>query len=220
MKLEGDIDELVFDYLEGNLDKEEQEAFNLLKEENETFNHNVRLWQNAYISEGLPETGDLEQRLMIGRQPGTGIMSKVGLVTIIVGLLSFVPSSINEKLPEFRPLQEEPPVAVIVTEPTPVRKTNRKEFKEQKEQIVEPSPSSGMIEVSEVQVVDLWKTVPVTLPSVTIKALELRLVTERVPAYTDRDINRLKRRQLERRRAGEFKAGNIPYVVPLSSKNF
>src|SRR5262245_10934614 len=96
MKLEGDIDELVFDYLEGNLDKEEQEAFDLLKEENETFSHHVRLWQNAYISEALPVTSELEKRCLVRGGSGTGLMTNVGLIAIIVGMMLFVPSSTSE----------------------------------------------------------------------------------------------------------------------------
>jgi hypothetical protein len=87
MKIEGDIDELIFDYLEGNLNKEEHEAFNLLKEENETFAHQVRLWQNGYVNEALPSTSELEERCMVKRQSATSMLTNPGFIAFMVEVI-------------------------------------------------------------------------------------------------------------------------------------
>src|SRR4051812_1203499 len=65
MTTENEKDELIFDFLEGNLNAAEEEAFLILQEESELFNRQVRLWQNTYMHEPLPAIKNLESKLFI-----------------------------------------------------------------------------------------------------------------------------------------------------------
>jgi hypothetical protein len=88
------LDELIFDYLEGNLEAEEKEAFELLMRENDMVHWQVKLWRNTYVEEPLPVIDELERKLAISNDTSTitGMARRLFMNTLLV-LLVFLPVS-------------------------------------------------------------------------------------------------------------------------------
>ena len=62
--LDNNLDEVFFDYYEGNLNEDEKtELFSLL-DENPSLHHDFMLWKNAYVHEPLPAIGAMERSLI------------------------------------------------------------------------------------------------------------------------------------------------------------
>jgi hypothetical protein len=80
-------DELIFDFLEGNMSADEAEAFRILQEESELLNRQVRLWQNTYLREPLPSVEALQQKLFIrpdNRHSGTFSARLYSLLMVVM----------------------------------------------------------------------------------------------------------------------------------------
>ena len=98
-------EELIFDFLEGNLSAEEEEAFRILKDESEMFSREIRLWQNTYVEEPLPAIEALEKKLLIPAGSGNGnLMMRIFTVMLIMFYITIPADQANELAPDFKEL--------------------------------------------------------------------------------------------------------------------
>lgn len=229
-------DELIFDYLEGNLNAEEEEVFRILNDESELFNREVRLWQNTYISEPLPSIEALENNLLIAGKNNTRntIVSRIGIALILL-FVNTTPDTGNSSVSLAGRLKNSAQVAIpgereepknaITTECQPELRTAKKtqSLASLSDDARELSftPSSGsvlkldfIIEVPKPGVGNL-PTEALTIP-ISVGKAERKKWTRR----ENRLIRKKRWRADELRRQSEFLKGKVPYVVPLDSNNF
>jgi hypothetical protein len=238
------LDEVVFDYLEGNLSAEEKEAFEVLMNESEVTSYHVKLWRNAYVEEALPSVETLENMLLRPVphskpvvQPSLWQKLIIGLAITIsafiiqnpqVELESFsvttsTPKIMDGTVPELEPkvIETECPTAMGSVEninPVSSDKGISREI------YVETLPVSLTISNVNTSVFKQVLTGDSELIDFEIRMTEFGLghktVKRKLSASERRSINRKKRQEYEEKRAARFMKGNVPYVVPLKSNNF
>lgn len=233
MNTDDRLDELIFDYLEGNMSREEQEAFILLKEENEKFGQMVRVWQNTYIKEGLPAIPELESKLLIDTtEPGHTFSGRIYILFII--LLILLPTdkiSRRYNTTEFTLRNQQPDDCQIKAEP--VFKTETDNRRSQKTEMTHTSakqPDHSVVPIiiskKEIELVtDLDLTMPVVFEKSILKKIEYKktfpeTVYRKKWSRKEERLIRQKRWSDWRRAQAGFLSGNEPYVVPLNSNNF
>jgi hypothetical protein len=237
-------DELIFDFLEGNLSADEEEAFLILKEENELLNRQVRLWQNTYLRAPLPSVEALEKKLLIPYRHGGTFPSQLYII-LIVALVSIVfhgdwvqsyrvalpvepgSKSSTTYIPPSRHEAETENSEIIATCPQDHYAKRGNEPVRQYE--VKPNGKS-LPELSTLTVADLERAVllkpllsPLTPVNITPSTSRRSDTVTKAKKWSRREVRliRKKRRLDERtRKANEFLKGNEPYVVPLNGNNF
>jgi hypothetical protein len=236
MITENEQDELIFDFLEGNLSPDEKEAFLILKDESEVLSRQIRLWENTYLQEPLPSVEALEQRLLIRVDNGTrGFSSRIYVLFIM--MLAILPivgdrQEASIRTTSFahvditRPLISKEELQYFERIPKAVEK---KKEGTNKQQIPETAPVNifqflPSYSVSDMKVDEVHASQDLALKKVSLAKLRVK-----TPATTFRKqwlgkerraIRKKKRKDSSAKHAGEFMKGNVPYVVPLNSNNF
>jgi hypothetical protein len=235
MNIDDRLDELIFDYLEGNMSLEEQEAFMLLKEENEKFGQMVRVWKNTYVKEALPSIPELESKLLIhSAEPGRSFSGRIYILFMV--LLIFLPADkigrISNKTESA--FQNQPPIdCPDKAEPVFKTKTKTKNKQDQKTGMtytstkqVDNSVAPIVVSKKEIELVtDLDLAMPFVFEKSTLKKIGYKKTfsekaNRKKWSRKEERLIRQKRWSDWRRAQAGFLSGNEPYVVPLNSNNF
>jgi hypothetical protein len=237
------IDEVIFDYLEGNLSAEEKDAFDVLLNESEVTTYQVKLWRNAYVNEPLPSVEILEQRLLRPVAGNPAVQSSFWQKLLIGLTIAFSALIIQKSGFEF-PTSPIANVSPTISDETPTNlewkmveiecpddlvspqhlKTNSKDYETPRQLHVMTLPvllnisnvNTSVLEQALMGDVELRGfEILVTEPNLGVKTVKRRL-----SASERRSINRKKRKEYENKMAIKFMKGNVPYVVPLKSNNF
>jgi hypothetical protein len=237
---DNELDELIFDYLEGNLDTNEKEAFEILLSENDTLQQLVKQWKNTIITESFPATRELEQRII---KPDKNVVRIFSSRLFIVGMLLlfiFSLTETKEELPNHAHLQKEiilPEVndsEELLCEPFPasftreaIQNTNRKKITTQKkissyqELSLRKEPET-LLTLSTPSTTPLTETLSPTPAITMVDDVSIKIWQEKnkFTRSTQRKINKKRRKDYEEKLALPFLKGKVPYVVPLNTKNF
>ena len=239
MITENEQDELIFDFLEGNLSHDEEEAFLILKEENELFNRQVRLWQNTYMKEPLPSVELLERRLII--QPGrhtVNFSSRIYMVLIIMltyvtlpgdGVEKYVPGAITKVTHDNTPIPEETAdqASKIIFDCMEDQNIVVKRTVQTQSEVVtkDDRPINQPAVLSKPDLEALFMTEQLILKKIEVRKGETpkpNSVAAR-KKWSRREMRMIRQKlwqDSDTRKANEFQKGNVPYVVPLNSNNF
>ncbi len=234
MITENEQDELIFDFLEGNLSPDEKEAFLILKEESEVLGRQVRLWENTYLHEPLPSIEVLENKLLIPENGARGFSFRIyGLLIMMLAILPIVGDrqeasirnsvahiDITEPLIHKQEIQSFKRIAKTVEKKKNVtRKTPKQETVPESMVQFQPSASVPAIEIDEIR----------TSQDLVLKKISPGKLSVKKPVLTfhkkwsrheKRQIRKKKWKDSDAKHAAEFMKGNVPYVVPLNSNNF
>jgi hypothetical protein len=237
------IDEVIFDYLEGNLSAEEKEAFEVILNESEVTSYQVKLWQKTYVEEALPSVEMLEKRLL--RPAAETVVTAVSFWQKLFMVLVIV--STAAVFQEFQDHTDSDSKLL-----SPVKNIDQTFLNENPTNVPEECTSFVVKRVvkapadikPEVHSEIVAPLSSVVLNSANINTLALKSISMDVPYKADfnlveagskvsritsvrkytgaerRSIRKKKRKEEERRMATEFMKGNVPYVVPLKSNNF
>ena len=230
-------DELIFDFLEGNLNPDEEQAFRLLMEESEVLSHEVRLLQNTYLKDPLPSIDALQQKLFIPhKQHGGNLSTRIYAIVLIA--LIYITTSVDISQPEIHKLMagttdnssqiqkaviETPIIVLDCLEKPGVRPIYQKEVQTEIETIEYHLPASELVSVldlkTEVRLLDPEKF---TLPEIKVQQPEIKkpVSSPMEKKWSNREIRKKLWRDYRLRMEKEFQSGNEPYVVPLNSNNF
>jgi hypothetical protein len=234
MKREADLDALIFDYLEGNLSVGEREAFDRQLQEDEKLQTELQIWQKTYLSEDLPDTSRLDELLL---RPENKDYYQLFLNSFLFLAVVFIilPGRLKEKsapnyldvspskhglnLPSISPsaAKEKGPGTAVF----PFMQLSRKSSDTSLDQNI----SEGRIDDVETlksiegrgsEAIEPIFEIPTRINRADLKSKEIKSLSK----AEIRKRNRLIRKTYTARKAGEFRKGRIPYVVPLDNKNF
>jgi hypothetical protein len=232
MNTDRQTDELIFDFLEGNLSREEEEALRILKDESELLDREVRLWQNTYLKEELPVVEALEQKLMI-RSDWNITPWGSRLFMLLLCLLASTSSTLHQVNSQ-KSAEEEKIVAICSPAAQP-HMNSGPALTVTRKTIAEPMMLPTQISMSDpylmdAEIVSERKPNPIIeigairLPGINIKKTEkVKPSTASGKKWSRREMRIFRKKRWEensKRQASEFRKGKIPYVVPLDSKNF
>jgi hypothetical protein len=238
MITENEQDELIFDFLEGNLSPDEEEAFLIMKEESELFNRQVRLWQNTYLEEALPSVELLEKKLFI--KPGSDTVNfSSRLYIILIILLTYATlsgDSTHHNVPHtvVKVVQNNSIAGEtagkdlnLIVGCTEVRKiVARRTIELKSETPIENSqPAYQPFILFERKPEVSFKTEQPTLRKIEIRKNGDQKTTTVVARkkWTRQEMRRIRQKLWQdnhTRNANKFLKGKVPYVVPLNSNNF
>jgi hypothetical protein len=235
MITENEQDELIFDFLEGNLSADEKEAFLILKDESEVLSRQVRLWENTYLQEALPSVDALEKKLLIRVDNGTrGFSSRI--YGLLIMMLAFLPVTGDKQETLIRKMSIE---QVNVTKPLPqdqklryselIPQTLKEHDVKQAVRIQEPvMPSVEDIQdpasVHDLKMDAVHVSQDLALQKIKVGQLNVRKAVlsfrKQWSRLEKKQIRKKKWKDSDAKHAAEFMKGNVPYVVPLNSNNF
>jgi hypothetical protein len=236
MITENEQDELIFDFLEGNLSPDEKEAFLILKDESEVLSRQVRLWENTYLQEPLPSIEALENKLLIRVDNGSrGFSSRIYLLFIM--MLAILPIVGDKQEASIRtsriahveitePLVHKQELQYFQRIPKAVEKRKNVARKQQTRETtpVDTAQFQPSASVPDIKVDELRVSQDLTLQKISVAKLRVKksamTFRKQWSGKERRAIRKKKRKDSNARQAGEFMKGNVPYVVPLNSNNF
>jgi hypothetical protein len=233
MITENEQDELIFDFLEGNLSPDEQEAFLMLKDESELLAREVRLWENTYLHEALPAVGALEQKLLIRTDTG-GRGVSFRLYTMLIMMLAILPIVGDKQEASVRQtrldlVKSEKPLIHLLDlqhfQSTPLQEEKHVLAKKaiqrlaDGEEKLQPSALIPDVRVSEIRTSRDLALKKISLAKLRVKN-SVSPVRKKWSRREKRLIRKKKWNDSDVRQAAEFMKGNVPYVVPLNTNNF
>ena len=233
-----DLDEMAFDYLEGNLLPEEKDAFELLMAESEITHHQVKLWKSTYFSEALPMVDDLEKKLLKYESHSfageiirkiLGVMLMLSPVVFLMVNIQAVQENATAELPAVMPIVNEVShQCVDIPKPEVISvmrdKISQIEITENPVINVKPESSlelrltkanTNLLKTSVEKAVMLKNFKIVSTNSVSAKSSMRKLSGKEI-----RSLNKRKRKEHQRQMEMKFMKGKEPYVVPLKNSNF
>lgn len=234
-----EYDELIFDYLEGNLSGNEKNTFEAQLSSDESLRAEVRAWKKSYVVESFPATATLEKQILAAAKKTRWYFS-LNVFTAVLVLL-FVPAQVKDMTmiqlqkshlaDNVLTLEHQDISSVCLEEKLA---NHRKKVKRHV-----PAPSKEAATTGELVKTDKWiienETVVVPFPDISplSAALHSTRIFTPVPAQLPvisrvkrfswketRAINRKKRRDYQKKIESKFLEGNAPYVVPLDVTNF
>jgi hypothetical protein len=237
------LDEVVFDYLEGNLSAEEKEAFEVLMNESEVTSYQVKLWQNAYVGEALPSVEMLEQRLLRPVAGNSAVQSSFwqkllsGLTVVFSALIiqysgfefesfpiaNVAPRVIDQTRINLQSKAIETECTETIISPQLIKRDTRDKVTSQE---VHAETLPVLLNISSLNTSLLKEA---TTGDARVKDFEIqrtesnlgvKTVKRKLSGSERRSMNRKKRKEYEKKIATKFMKGNVPYVVPLKSNNF
>jgi hypothetical protein len=226
-------DELIFDFLEGNLSPEEEEGFQILRDESEVFSRQIKLWENAYLHDPLPSIKNLEDKLLIRKEHGTSaIFKRLSFLLFILVMHDSV--QIYERVPADRQTNivnvpnfttsEDSPQAGSECEVKSVQaetSTQREVTPIVDSRSAEPT-LAGAVKVRLNPLLEWRQPVleKLTIESVSTTTPVSEVVRKKLSRRENRLLRKIRWQNDGTRKANEFQKGKIPYVVPLNDNNF
>jgi hypothetical protein len=232
-------DELIFDFLEGNLSPDEEEAFLILKEESEVLGRQVRLWQNTYLKEPLPSVEALEKKLFIHDEGHRRNFSYRIYAILMIALTYIVAPGDHVQRYIQGPLVEIKDKIVVIPKTTFDPLSTGTDCSKEKHKVsaqasitrqhetlpAAPLAGSKTIALSDLKTEAVYKLQQIMLEKIQIKVTKTH-TPESLKARKkwSRHEQRLIRKKLwqedKARDINMFLNGNEPYVVPLNTINF
>jgi hypothetical protein len=224
-------EEIIFDYLEGNLSVEEKDAFELLMNESEMIAHEVKVWRNTYISEPLPNVEHLENFLIIkSSSAGAGQLKRfLSAMALLLLLTSPSPNvyEFSEKESATLPVLNEAQMDSNVLKDSDcggIPNIFNEKIGRQKSKTTDELILVSHRETVHPQVLlskpFIWKEIQLKeIPFVETKLVTTSMVKKKM-IRKSRSLNAQKRRNEVENIAAKFLSGREPYVVPLKSTNF
>jgi len=226
IKEDNSYDELIFDYLEGNLSTQERQAFEMVMDDNEQLFHQVQVWKRTYVAEEMPEVSLLEKTLLIKSKGGFGISTLVSSIILVACL--FVFQNTNPVL--YQAEYKVAPIEEVTTQLQTKFSVKEEEVSSAQKQILEAKIIQESILPLSLQSELLPQKIflqVLTNPEIPeIRELKLMVVKTKKLSPTRfsrkemRELNQKKRQGQEKRMADQFLKGREAYVVPLNNKNF
>jgi|GEM_PF-6082090 len=233
-------DELIFDFLEGNLSPDEEEAFLILKDESEILNREVRLWQNTYLQEPLPSVEALEQKLVIQKNRDTGRLSTRIYAIMLIGMTliaagdsfdKYIAGSIPQSKAQLTPSQETTaPISNLVPEYSEKVTSVGRQILASPESKENIAPLTDRLATGELFALPVLKGEELMIKPQAHTLEDFRFTRPEKDQRThvqrkwSRHEQRLIRKKIwqdhRSRKVNEFRSGNEPYVVPLNTSNF
>jgi hypothetical protein len=229
-------DELIFDFLEGNLTAEEEGAFRMLKDESELIDRQVRLWENTFLKEPMPSVEALEQKLLL--QPGIQTGGWLGRIYAWLPILflyitfagDFAPETETNAPNGLKTNETTSSTTACLSEPVLVSEEPVKPKLPHPPQKVATSQFENTKSLTMTVAVSDLKRSTIITPLISVRRIEpidLRLKTHRSflvkKKWSKREMRFIRKRlwQIDNtRQLNEFRRGRVPYVVPLSNNNF
>lgn len=237
-EVNNEYDEIIFDYLEGNLSENERSAFEILLSTDQQLSAQVKAWRNTYVLETFPITKDLETHILALVKRRTWMFSlNTFIYVLLVTLFTSMPS--------------EEPVTTSGWSGNTVQTTNNTGAEKNCEtKFTGPVRLKSIKARADVQITATGdvkeKTLPTheddirllripnTLPLHAPLSLEkieminrpvkiLRTTKSSVKQLSKKELRQIRRKKLEDyklKSQKEFLKGNVPYVVPLDINNF
>ncbi len=246
--LDNNMDEVFFDYYEGNLSENEKtELFSLL-DDNPSLHHDFMLWKNAYVHEPLPPIGAMERSLIkhekwsftaktyaaLGIAACAGIMVLFWLITA-ERKLDQKSNVLNTPIKE----NNEPAVSdfsqstnKVILKKNITRPTNKNQLPSVKENF-QPRVSSIDTVTARLDMVkeknsDIVSDVSIDTFNIDTEPLQLEEnvienMTQQAMPLSKKELKKIqkaKERAKIRRQEQEFLKGDQPYVVPIDPNRF
>ncbi|HYG40802.1 MAG TPA: hypothetical protein VD908_19390, partial [Cytophagales bacterium] len=229
-----DLDQIIFEYIEGELPLEDKEVFELRLLKDDEIKEQVELWKVTIISEGFSYTSELEQKLFVKsrRQWWNLSLNSILFVSFLLFIIhaTLKEPELSEVGVEKRSFFQEK----ILRDESKLGFNKKEIYKYENTGIVE-TPQEVLFDT--IQVCYEEKVENKTLHEVQKKGLVIGatiFLTNTYPVkrmkikkakrtLTRKEVragNRKTRKDTERRIANQFRKGNVPYVVPLDVSNF
>lgn len=240
IKASDEYDQIIFDYLEGNLSPNEREAFEILMSSSETLSSRTSEWKATYLTDKAPlDTTGLEGIIMTSFKKSKWHYT-FNSITAAVIILSFLPMRLSDAPSTFLPTSTlnlkdsiETKDIVLVESCKSINAFAKKAtvMVKVRSQLMVALPKktqeNGIISEPVVAEMPSIKTIVPLLdvPKISIPEVKVRRVGNHKKiihrsSKERRDINRKKRNAHQKNIEKEFMKGNIPYVVPLDVTSF
>jgi hypothetical protein len=243
----GELDKFLFNYLEGNLSEEQARELERQAAADTRLGSELELWKETLVTQDFYDTSLLEKNLLLEDStmpeqkqtvnPTTSAsLFMIALLTIIC---SIWPVKTEKEVPDqVLDITLQVPVAEKIRTQltTPVSVTaegnHHQGIKVQVSSLPQAKvPLTGTMDqmlvknLTELKSAELSATseIPVVvIPEAGRKKLSIRNIpaARTITRKQARQIARMKERALQRRMANEFQKGQVPYVVPLNTRNF
>ncbi len=234
-----EYDELIFDYLEGNLSSKEKEAFEILLSDDSYLKNEVDAWRNTFVAEDLSVTTSLEQ-VIIASYKRTKWALLLNAILYLPLVVLFSSATVNK---DPKPIVTEPKdfdkVELVsmpqCTSPNITQQGINHSNKNAKPVVIRARKEQQPVTEQE-QIITFYKLplleINITIPTVVSRSkIELanEFATKDISTQTHkrqflrkqiRALNRKKRRESDKASQIKFTKGRVPYVVPLDPSNF
>jgi hypothetical protein len=231
--ISNEYDEIIFNYLEGNLSGDEKNAFEMLMSSNERLRTEVRAWKKTYMAESFQVTAKLEKQIL-GSVKRTRWFFSLNVFTAVL-ILMFIPARVKDVTITRSVLTSAKTIgsglahhdakSVYLPESLVNQKQQLKRHIDKEEtirNILELVKKDKFIKSKNaiaVLPVPETSTLKIISPSVQIPPPIQLSKASRVKKFSwkeTRAINRKKRKDYQRKTESKFLEGNVPYVVPLA----
>lgn len=229
-----DLDQIIFDYIEGELPLEDKEVFELRMLKDDEIKEQVDIWKETIIWEDFNYTNELEQKLFIKSRRQWWTLSLNSFISICFLLLLMPSDLMDEDLISLNYQTVSSPIKdeniekkqnLFARESDSYRseKTSKKPIKESKSISLknlgaEEKPSDWSVAIQIKKGFDLQHIFMKN--SITVNPIKFKKARRILSQKEVRALERKMRKDTENRVASEFRKGNIPYVVPLDVSNF
>lgn len=229
---ENDLDNLLFAYVEGELTGGQRQQLEARLASDAALRAELELWKESFVAQAFYDTQKLEASLL--REPvkpvNTRTSTYVFVVMLMTSLLSFLPLA-TEKETRQTPEQinlltpaiaaendteetESPVISPVARNERVIRETPAEIFLTEKVNYA-VLPKRQLLPL---QVIAIVPRMPVANPKKIV--VKKPVVVPELTRKQRRAISKMKEKARQRRLANEFLKGNVPYVVPLNSRNF
>jgi hypothetical protein len=230
---ERNMDQVIFDYLEGDLPAEEKVQFEVEALRDDVLKEELELWQASYVSSDSYDTSLLENSLLSVPKITPFSSFTFYLNTVLILAISFVSSSrvkiepeaftVRNTIPTIEIVAKSPvlnsevfapslPNSLILTPETSHVNDPALDFSYNREEIILESLETQQM---------IWSRFQMNpAKPIEIKSIKLPAKPKEKDRRTLRQIERMKGRFERERKAAEFMRGDIPYVVPVDTQNF
>lgn len=228
------LDEVIFDYLEGNLSPKEKEAFEIILNENADLRSEVNAWKSTFIQEALPETIDLERTLLVSSKNNRWSLFLNSLLFLMTCILLSSSDVKNQNTAPIEHVTEITTALPAINNYTTHNKIVTYRVEKQKQRSSQSELQNKTNSIRNVATLTtIYKpaldqfdtlyqlTIAQKLPPLTTtKDLSSKTQKRQWLRKDTRALNRKKRREDDKANQIKFQPGRVPYVVPLDARNF
>lgn len=240
------IEEVFFNYYEGNLNENEKSSLFVLLDADASLYKEFTLWKDSYVNEPLPEVTALERSLIRKEQAWFKMDKLIATeLFILVGIASFMFWNFHKNVPEIKTtntttieknLKDEVLQDLKKEEKLDYANKASKFKKRNLESMVENSnstisfahdtTSSSLPTIIEIEIESQPTTAEIVIleeTKDTIQSTTLQIEQRSVKKLSKKDLRELKKAKLKiirHRQEQEFLKGDQPYVVPIDPSRF
>lgn len=230
---EENMDLMIFEYLEGNMSMEEQYDFEAQAAVDELLKEELELWKSTYITSEIPDTGVLENALIQKPSPFTSFTFYLN--TILIVAISFISNTQIEKEIDVVHRIEIPSIELVKKVPANFKEENGRfipaihkidmEDKTAFEEIEELSQPKNKVFLTYLKTRSLyfdeyWMDPNEHVEISKVKHVKIFKDQKKTDRKQLRHLRKMRNKAARQRRAHEFMKGDVPYVIPIDTKNF